>query len=154
LERTARESLVVIVFEVMLIGIIPEQEVCLNPVNGYITIMLSITQRTITSVVIVQYPFCTDVVPSLRYCPIATSSYYKGNIMIPTATRLDIIADRFAYIPGEIITVDASQLCEEIISHDKLKYKVAHLEARIDLLMSLLTEKSSTPTYRYVDLKA
>ena len=74
--------------------------------------------------------------------------------MIPTATRLDIIADRFAYMPGEIITVDASQLCEEIISHDKLKYKVAHLEARIDLLMSLLAEKSSTPTYRYVDLKA
>jgi hypothetical protein len=74
--------------------------------------------------------------------------------MIPVAYRRDIVADRFAYKHGEVITVDASQLCEEIIAHDRLKNKAARLEERIELLMSLLDEKSSTPVYRYVDLKA
>jgi hypothetical protein len=73
--------------------------------------------------------------------------------MIPAATRRDIIADRFAYEPDEIITVDASQLCEEIIAHDRLKHKVANLESRIEFLISLLPEKYPTPKYRYGDLK-
>jgi anti-sigma factor RsiW len=58
--------------------------------------------------------------------------------MIPSATRLDIINDRFAYTDDEIITVNASQLCEEIIAHDRLKTRVAYLENRIEFLSSLL----------------
>ena len=72
--------------------------------------------------------------------------------MIPTATRLDILNDRFAYTSDEIITVNASHLCEEIIAHDKLKYRYKLLESRVELLTSLL-QAPSKPDYRYVDLR-
>ena len=72
--------------------------------------------------------------------------------MIPVATRLDIINDRFAYTSDETILVNASQLCSEIIAHDKAKYTIKLLESRIELLTSLLHVPSIT--YRYVDLKA
>ena len=72
--------------------------------------------------------------------------------MIPVATRIDIINDRFAYTLDEIITVNASQLCSEIIAHDKAKYTIKLLESRIELLTSLL--HVPVTTYRYVDLKA
>lgn len=74
--------------------------------------------------------------------------------MIPVATRLDIINDRFAYTTDEIITVNASQLCSEIIAHDKAKYTIKLLESRIELLTSLLLERSAIYQYRHVDLKA
>ena len=73
--------------------------------------------------------------------------------MIPTTTRLDILNDRFAYTPEEIITVNASQLCEEIIAHDKLKYRYRILEDRIALLTSLL-QAPNRADYRHIDLRA
>ena len=72
--------------------------------------------------------------------------------MIPVATRLDIINDRFAYTSDETILVNASQLCSEIIAHDKAKFTIKLLESRIETLISLLHVPSTT--YRYVDLKA
>ena len=72
--------------------------------------------------------------------------------MIPSITRLDIVQDRFAYTTNEIITVNASQLCEEIIAHDKLKYRYKLLESRVELLTSLL-QAPSKQDYRYIDLR-
>ena len=71
--------------------------------------------------------------------------------MIPSATRIDIINNRFAYTPDEVVTVNASQLCAEIIAHDKLKYQAARLQSRFEILVALLDEK---PQYRHIDLKA
>lgn len=72
--------------------------------------------------------------------------------MIPSSTRTAIIADRFAYTTDETVLVNASQLCNEIIAHDRLQVQYKHLQERMDLLLSFLhTDK---PTYRYIDLLA
>lgn len=74
--------------------------------------------------------------------------------MINESTRTAIISNRFAYIPGEVVAVDAAQLCAELIAHEKSQREVCRLQRKVDLLRALLAEKEETPGLRYVDLRA
>lgn len=74
--------------------------------------------------------------------------------MIAEATRREIIDNKFAYTHGEVLTVYASELCEEVIAHDHAKHKIKLLEARIELLASLLAVPVTPVAYRHVNLRA
>jgi len=73
--------------------------------------------------------------------------------MIDSATRTDIILNRFAYTADEQVLVNASDLCSEILAHDKLQSQVKYLSSKIDDLKFILSTLSH-PTYRSVNLKA
>jgi hypothetical protein len=68
--------------------------------------------------------------------------------------KSEILSNRFAYEHNEEILVNANDICELIISEEKLARKVAYLENKLEIMVLLAELKEDACIYRKIDLKA
>ena len=73
--------------------------------------------------------------------------------MIKNSTKSAIIADRFAYAEDEEVLVNALDLCNEIIEHEKLRRAYQQIVKRLDLMIAIADERNK-PAYGRIDLRA
>lgn len=75
--------------------------------------------------------------------------------MLNEITKRRIIDDRFAFEHDEVVTVNALDLSEEIIEHEKLKRSYNKLLKDYQCLQwKLAIKETDTKEYRHINLKA
>jgi hypothetical protein len=73
--------------------------------------------------------------------------------MINSITKEDLISNRFAFDRDEEVLVNALELCNEIIAHEKCRRQLHTLKDKLETMTMLIHLKDGRPDYRRINLR-